>query len=353
MDPQARTLPSSLDLVLLSLSLCLSALGCGKGASASAASEEARDGFEQLELRYQGGAGQVSYPELAESLGYLAPLKLVHVGNTISGPQDIQTVVTGDTDFGGAFNGAILKLVAAKAPIRAVIGLAGVDPQTFYGFYVPTESRIRGPRDLIGKKIAMNTLGAHHEFVLREYLARGGLTKAEVDQVTLVALPPANTEQTLRSGQVDVGVLGSIHRDKALERGGLRPLFTDYELFGQMTSASYVVHERLLRTSPKTVGRLVEGVAKAIEWARTTPHEALIARLESIIAQRKRAEDATLVRYFRPVRGETRGGVLTDLQFQRWIDWLVRDGQLREGQIRANQVYTNDFNPFARAEAQR
>ena len=53
---------------------------------------------EKLELRYQGWASKVLYPELAEDLGYLAPIKLKWVGNTISGPQDIQAAVTGDVD---------------------------------------------------------------------------------------------------------------------------------------------------------------------------------------------------------------------------------------------------------------
>ena len=38
------------------------------------------------------------------------------------------------------------------------------------------DSPIKTARDLIGKKIAVNTLGAHLEFMLREYLARNGLT---------------------------------------------------------------------------------------------------------------------------------------------------------------------------------
>src|SRR5580698_5717671 len=76
---------------------------------------------EKVELRYQGWASKVLYPELAEDLGYLAPIRLKWVGNTISGPQDIQAAVTGDIDYGGAFNGSIVKLVAAHAPIKAVI----------------------------------------------------------------------------------------------------------------------------------------------------------------------------------------------------------------------------------------
>jgi ABC-type nitrate/sulfonate/bicarbonate transport system substrate-binding protein len=93
----------------------------------------AEPALEKTEIRYQGWAGQVTFTELAGDLGYLAPLKLKWVGNTISGPQDIQTVVTGDIDIGGAFYGAIIKLIAAKAPIKAVVGYYGSDAETYNG----------------------------------------------------------------------------------------------------------------------------------------------------------------------------------------------------------------------------
>lgn len=162
--------PSSFSTVLM---LALAFAGCSKSEPRPTAQG---DGLEQTELRHQAAVGTVSFPELAEDLGYLAPLKLNFVGNTISGPQDIQTVVTGDTDYGVAFDGAVIKLIAAKALIRAVIAAYGVDDQTWSGYYVPEDSPIHTARDLIGKKISMNTLGAHFEFVLREYLARNGLT---------------------------------------------------------------------------------------------------------------------------------------------------------------------------------
>ncbi|GAA3325830.1 hypothetical protein GCM10020331_059280 [Ectobacillus funiculus] len=95
--------------------------------------------------------------------------------------------------------------------------------------------------------MAMNTLGAHHEFMLKEYLHRNGLTNEEIKQVTLVALPPVSTEQALRQKQIDVAVLGGILRDKALERGGIHPLFSDYDLFGEFTAGSYVMTEKFLK----------------------------------------------------------------------------------------------------------
>ena len=208
--------------------------------TASAASDPAK--YEVLELRYQGWTGQVLFPELAEDLGYLAPIRLKWVGNTISGPQDIQSVVTGDTDFGGAFNGSIAKLVAAHAPIRAVIAYYGADKGTYTGLYVLNGSA-KGARDLAGKKVGMNTLGAYQEYLLTDYLLRSGLTADDIKQITLVAAPPVSLAQTLRQGRIDATFLSDIVRDKAVEQGGLRPLMTDFEVYGPFSLASYVLTE--------------------------------------------------------------------------------------------------------------
>lgn len=302
--------------------------------------------LEKGEVRYQGWVGQVLFPELAEDLGYLAPLKLKWVGNTISGPQDIQTVVTGDIDIGGAFYGAIIKLIAAKAPIKAVLGYYGSDDHTWQGYFVKDDSPIRNARDLIGKRVAVNTLGAHLEFVLREYLARGGLTPEEAKKVTLVVVPPVTGEQALRQGQVELTTLGGVLRDKALERGGIRKLFSDKDLFGNFTGGAYVMREKFIRDNPNASRKLIEGTAKAIEWARTTPPDEVRARFEKIIAVRKRNEDASTIKYWQSTGVANQGGRIVDDELQIWVDWLVKDGVLKPGQLKASDLYTNELNPY-------
>ncbi|MFI6813967.1 ABC transporter substrate-binding protein [Nonomuraea sp. NPDC050328] len=320
-------------------------------ALAACGSAEATGNAEVTELRYQGSAGFVTFPELAQELGYLPGIKLTWVGDTTSGPQDIQSAATGQTDFGGAFNGAIIKLKAAKSPIKAVIGYYGSDEKSFSGYYVTENSPIRTARDLIGKKIGVNTLGAHHEAVIKEYLKREGLTPEEIKQVELVVVPPVNTEQAVRQGQVEVGTLGGILKDKALERGGLRPLFTDVGLFGPFTAGSVVLREDFIAKNPTTVKTFVAGFAKAVEWTQTHSKEEVVAKFKEIIAKRGRNEDAAAVQYWKGSGVAGKGGVIADREFQTWIDWLQREGEIQPGQVKLADLFTNEFNPHANGSA--
>ncbi|GGJ78846.1 ABC transporter substrate-binding protein [Pilimelia anulata] len=323
----------------LAVAVVAALAGCGdRGAGAG--------GAEVTELRYQGSVGQVTLPELAADLGYLGGVQLKWIGNTISGPQDIQAATTGDTDFGGAFNGAIVKLAAARAPIKAVVGYYGANEKTFNGFYVLDRSPIRTARDLVGKKIGVNTLGAHAEAVTKTYLARNGLTPAEIERVEFVVVPPVNTEQSLRQGRIDVASLSQTLRDKAVDRGGIRPLFTDSQLLGTFTAGSYVIRTDFLKKNPNTVRAFVGGVARAIEWTKAQPRDAVVARLTDILRKRGRNEDDTQLKYWRSYGVAGRGGVIEEREFALWVDWLGREGELKGKQVAAADIYTNEYNPY-------
>lgn len=85
-------------------------------------------------------------------------------------------------------------------PLKAVVSYYGTDKLTWRGIYVRGDSPIRSPRDLIGKKIAVNTRGAYFEFIIKEYLARNGIDQKDIKKITLVPMPFVITEQALRQG---------------------------------------------------------------------------------------------------------------------------------------------------------
>jgi ABC-type nitrate/sulfonate/bicarbonate transport system substrate-binding protein len=325
-----------------------SCLGCSSTARKGDAA------FETLELRYEGMTGTVSVVELAEDLGYLAPIKLTYVGNNATGgPHSLQAVVSGDLDIGSSFNGAIIKMVASKAPLRSVVAAYGTDGEAYSGFFVLDDSPVHSARDLIGKAVSLNTLGAHAEFALREYLARGGLSPEQIKQVTVLALPPVHGEMALRMKQVQAAHLINTFRDKALDRGGVRKLFSDHDMWGSFNAGSYVMSKRFVAEHPKTVRKFVEAVGKAHAWSRSQSHTTVRARMEAIIHTRKRNEDASAVAYWKSYGAATELGQLSEREFSMWIEWLERDGQLARGQVRPSDVYTNEFQPASARFAQR
>ncbi|MFJ3234617.1 ABC transporter substrate-binding protein [Streptomyces sp. NPDC086787] len=324
--------------------LGLSAVAVSCGTTANGASS-GKGGTKTL--RYQGWAGQVTLPELAEDLGHLNDVKLKWVGNTISGPQDIQSAATDQVDFGGAFNGAVVKLAANGAPVKAVISYYGSDKYAYNGFYVREDSAIHSAEDLIGKKVGMNTLGAHSEAMLDIYLQRGGLSQGEIGKAEPLVVPPVNTEQALRQKQIDVAVLGGILRDKALAAGGVRPLFTDYQLLGAFSAGTYVMTDRFLKQNPDTARVFVTGVGRAIEWARSTPREEVVARMTDIVKKRGRNEDTAPLKYWRSFGVAETAGRINDKELRLWIDWLVERGDIKKGQVEAADLYTNEFNAAA------
>ena len=239
------------------------------------------------------------------------------------------------------------KLLAKKAPVKAVLGYYGVDDNNYTGYFVKSDSPIKTARDLIGKKVAVNTLGAHHEFMVREFLERAKLTDAEAKQVTLVVTPPVSGEQALRQNHVEVSALGGVLRDKALERGGIRPLFTDQDLYGNFTAGSIVLHNKFLEQNPKASKHLVAALTKAIEWTRKTPPAEVRAHYEKIIKARNRAESPETIQYWKSNGVPSVGGVILEKDLQVWIDWLVKDEVIKAGQVKPSDLYTNALNPYA------
>jgi ABC-type nitrate/sulfonate/bicarbonate transport system substrate-binding protein len=316
-------------------------------ATTLAACRAGSDGHQVSTIRYQTSAGGLSLIELADDLGYLKPLKIKSVGTTISGPQDIQSAATDQTDIGGAFNGAVIKLVQAGAPIRAVVSYYGSDAKTYNGFYVLADSPIRTARDFIGKKVGMNTLGAHSEAVLQTWLDKNGLTPDEIKKVEEVVVPPVNTEQALRQHQIDVAVLGNVLQDKAVARGGIRKVFSDYDLFGTFTAGTYVLRKQFIAQDPKAARELVGGIAKALVWEQTHSRSEVVARAIKIARGHGRPEDAAALKYWKSPGVGQRGGVITHQDIARWVTWLEQAGSIPRDSVNPADIYTNDLNPYA------
>lgn len=302
---------------------------------------------EVTHLRYQSYPGLVSLPELAQDLGYLGKLKLDYVGTVQGGPQDLLTLVSGDVDFASAFNGAVVKVIAAGLDVVPVVASYGSDEDMNVGFYVLENSPIRSPRDFIGKKVAVNAFGAHYEFVVKDYLLRHGLTEKEIRDVELIVLPPVSTEQSLRNGQIDIAVFSGILEKRALKTGGVRPIFKDIDLYGPFTAGSYAMRRDFIAQHRDAAKTFVSGVARAQEWLHNTPKEQIVARMESIIDKRQRNETKVLIPYYTGTGVKDVGGLQKNQDFEPWVNALVQAQKLKPHQLNVSTLYSNELNPYA------
>lgn len=327
---------------LLSLLLALSACGGAAGG--------ADGGDEVTTIRYQSYAGAVDPLQLADALGYLDGLELEKVGDTTGGPMSLQSLASNQTDIGAsAFFGAITQLVATGVPIKAVVPMYGSQNGLDQKVVVPADSPITSAQDLVGKKIAVNTLGANSEAVLDTWFDQEGLSEEEQDQVTLVVLPPLNTPQALEEKQVDAAVLSFVGYQQALATMELRTVVTDVEIVGPYSGGGMSMREDFIERNPETSEQLVAGVAKAVNFIETHDKQEVFDVLFPWLEEHGYGD------YIEPIEANFPGTlgvaaepVIEDKDIELWLDWLESRGDVDTGSIEPSDVYTNDLNPYAK-----
>jgi ABC-type nitrate/sulfonate/bicarbonate transport system substrate-binding protein len=335
--------PRRLAVIIVALLVGLTAL---TACSASGAS-----GGETKTIRYQSYAGAVDPFLFADALGKLDGLKLERVGDITGGPQALQALLSNQTDIGGsAFYGAIAQLTATGAPIKAVIPSYGSNEKTNQKLITLKGSGITSARDLIGKKIALNTLGAHGEAFLDTWFEQEGLTDDEVDQITLVPLPPLNTPEALGKGQVDAAVVSYLGYQQADAQYDVQEITNDLDVVGEgpYTGGALTMRTQFIKDNPDTVRQIVEGVAAAIEFIETHSKQDVFDIYFPYLEKEGFGD------YIEPIKANFPGTlgldpkpVIKDKDIQRWVNWLDSRGDVDGDDIDVSDVYTNEFNPNA------
>jgi ABC-type nitrate/sulfonate/bicarbonate transport system substrate-binding protein len=317
--------------------------GSVTGCSASGADGETKT------IRYQTNAGLVDLSELADALGYFegTGIKLERVGDVQGGPESLRAVATDQVDYGGAFNGAIAKLASTGAPITAVVSYYGSDDNVNSSLLVKKGSGIDGAEDLIGKKVAVNTLGANAEAIIDTYLEEEGLSQDEIDEVTLVPLPSINAEAALREGQVDGAYLFGSLKEVALGNGGLEEVVSDTELVGPYNGGSYVLSDRFIKENPTTTKDFIGAIAKALDYSQTHSVDEVREVMKKYLEEHGRGDFAAALDLWKGTGVPSKGGVISDEDFNLWLDWLEAEGEVDTGSIKPSEIYTNEYNPYA------
>lgn len=316
----------------------------GATATTAGAADAARR--DAVVIRYLSTRGDVATYEIADALGWLKDkhIRIESQGYSQGGPESLVAMASGSVDIAGAATPAIINAITAGAKILGVMPDGGVDKDVNSKFFVLADSDIHSAKDLRGKSIAVNTLGAHLDYTVREYLRNHGISS---DAVSLITVPGPQLEQVLRHKQADVVAVGgwqTVFAGKIEQGGGVRVLFTDYDVLGSIVLGTDAMEKAFIDKNTEAVRDFVTASARAADWSVQYPIE---ARKVVAAILKTRGDNPELAQYWRGF-GLRQHALYTPRDAQFWIDVLARAGRLKPGQLTPDDVDTNAYNGFAK-----
>lgn len=291
---------------------------------------------EEVKFRYLASQGGLSAHELAAELGYFdgTGITIENVGYATGGPASLIALASGDVEIGSAATSAVLNSIIGGNDFVAAYPSNGINDEVQSIFYVLEDSPIRDIKDIAGKTVAVNTLGAHLDYTIREALHSVGLPSDAANQIVV---PGPQLEQVLRSGQVDVSAFGywqTTFEGAAKQKGGLRAIFDDTDVLGEIAGGFIVLRRDFIEKHPEAAKVFVEQSERALDYARENPEETKKIFAKALV---ERGENPDIAQFFRGY-GVRPGGKAVERDLQFWIDVLVREGKLKEGQLSANEI---------------
>ncbi len=134
--------------------------------------------------------------------------------------QLLPAVLSGDADFASASMGGLVIAKSQDVPVRLVASGLLYRPLAATTALVGRKGvRIRGARDLLGKRVAIESPNQIPHVAIRQWLARNGLSDTRVDFRTI---PFPQMLVPLARGQVDAAVLPEPYLTLALQQGATR-----------------------------------------------------------------------------------------------------------------------------------
>jgi ABC-type nitrate/sulfonate/bicarbonate transport system substrate-binding protein len=266
------------------------------------------------------------------------------------GTVTMQALLAGNTDVAGGSISVWVNAISKGAKVKLLLPGSVTEKPEHSGLLVLEESNIHTIKDLVGKKIAVNVLGAEADFIIRTFLKQNGLS---IDQVELVVVPAENEEQVLRTKQADAvawTTSGGAQFDRALDKGGVRriPGTSSFETRGSLPllTTSEGFREDFIKEHPETVRKYLKAVdsARYIVWEEFNKNPERVRAVYAEISEAK-GGNPLQAKYYRGPRWSPENQFIADRDIQFWIEKFTEAGILKPGQIKPSDIYTNEFNP--------
>ena len=251
----------------------------------------------------------------------------------------VQLVAAGWTPFAIASGDQVLKARAQGMPIVTVVNWFQRFPVAVVAL---EESGIRGPADLVGRKVGVpETFGAASYIGWRALAASTGL---EEEDVQLEVIGYAALEN-LTVGRVEAAVVYANNEPVQLDQRGYDTVLIPVADYAPLVSNGLITNEETLQENPELVRAFARAFLKGLADTLDDPDAAFeicktyVEGLEENEAVQRAVLEATLTYW----QGESLG--VSDLAtWQRTADVMLEAGVLSEP-LDAEAAFSNDYLP--------
>ncbi len=251
-----------------------------------------------------------------------------------------QAVAAGQADIGIVDSGIVAKSVKENFPIVAVGLFTG---KNNFAFFVPRDSDIRKPTDLVGKDIIVAP-GTPQDLVGPAVL---GLAGVDVKDVNIVAIEPKLTGSSYANGKGDA-IGEAITYSPIFEENRPSRAFPWAEVGYTLPGFAFVVGKSMLADKPDVVARFLTAMYKSMGAALDDPK----AAIAEFAAQNRESVPERIANEFNYMRPFYCSDVAISegkpLGYQPTSDWekgvavLEKAGILPEGMDPAS-IYTDEL----------
>lgn len=183
-------------------------------------------------------------------------------------------VASGQLQFGFSNVTSLMVAQSNNVPVKAVVnGIAstGVDGKDFAALMVKKGSPITSPKQLEGKKVAINTLKNINESAVRESVRKAG---GDPDKVKLVELAFDQMPAALDKGQVDAVCVVEPATATVKGQGGVEISSPLVDVAPDLTVAMYFTSQQYEQQHPDVVKNFRAATAESLAYADAHPDEA-------------------------------------------------------------------------------
>src|SRR5262245_12388873 len=186
----------------------------------------------------------------------------------VMGANPVAGIIGGDFDTGGVTWTAFLLATNRGVPLQPLSEAdRGSKGQAL--FMVKNDSPIKSPEDLIGKKIAVVTVGGACDLILNDVLHKKGLDYKSIGY-TVLGVP--DMAPTVLRGGVDAACIPEPLLSVVQAQGGLRSVFDLFSgEYDRFPLVGFPVTQKFSESNPNTVAALQRALAKGLTFAHNNP----------------------------------------------------------------------------------